>query len=284
MKLSTTVTGRMPAPRNGSENSRDRTVHEVIDRRGVRSVFQPLVDLDSGQVLGYEALARGAAGSPVESPLALFAAAAAVGRTVELDWVCRAAAYRAALAAGLHRSVTLFVNNEPVALNSRCPADLLPVVTRAEERLRIVSEMTEHALAADPAGLLAATARARAVGWGVALDDVGAEPGSLAFLPFVRPDVVKLDLRLIQDRTTAEVARIVNAVLAETETLARPSWPRASRPSSIWPSPAAWERPSGKAGCGATPTRSCLPPHRRGAPSGCSPQWPVSRRSARMRW
>jgi hypothetical protein len=60
-------------------------------------------------------------------------------------------------------------------------------------------------------------ARARAVGWGVALDDVGAEPASLAVMPFVRPDVIKLDLRLVQGRTTAEVARIVNAVRAQAE-------------------------------------------------------------------
>ncbi|HEV2896177.1 MAG TPA: EAL domain-containing protein, partial [Actinomycetota bacterium] len=77
--------------------------------------------------------------------------------------------------------------------------------------------MTERAVARDPGGLLGAVARARAVGWGVALDDVGAEPASLAVMPFVRPDVIKLDLRLVQGRTTAEVARIVNAVRAQAE-------------------------------------------------------------------
>jgi sensor c-di-GMP phosphodiesterase-like protein len=44
-----------------------------------------------------------------------------------------------------------------------------------------------EALARDPAGLLGAVARAREVGWGVALDDVGPEPASLAVMPFVRP-------------------------------------------------------------------------------------------------
>ena len=87
----------------------------------------------------------------------------------------------------------------------------------AERRLRVVMEVTERAVARDPAGLLGAVAWARAVGWGVALDDVGAEPASLAVMPFVRPDVIKLDLRLIQGRTTAEVARIVNAVRAQAE-------------------------------------------------------------------
>jgi hypothetical protein len=36
----------------------------------------------------------------------------------------------------------------------------------------------ESSKAVEPAGLLGAVARAREVGWGVALDDVGAEPAS----------------------------------------------------------------------------------------------------------
>jgi EAL domain-containing protein (putative c-di-GMP-specific phosphodiesterase class I) len=48
--------------------------------------------------------------------------------------------------------------------------------------------------ARDPAGVLDAVAAARAGGVGVAIDDVGADPASLAMMPLVRPDVIKLDL------------------------------------------------------------------------------------------
>ncbi len=57
----------------------------------------------------------------------------------------------------------------------------------------------------------------RARGWGITLDDVGADPGSLALLPLLRPDVIKLDLRLVQDEPDAQSAQIVNAVNAEAE-------------------------------------------------------------------
>jgi EAL domain-containing protein (putative c-di-GMP-specific phosphodiesterase class I) len=189
----------------------------IIDGRAVRAVFQPLIDLASGDVVGFEALARGPAGSMLESPGALFEAAYGIGRVAELDWVCRAAAFQAAARAELDPVLRLFINCEPASLGVACPDDLWPVVDVAERRLRVVMEVTERAVARDPAGLLGAVARARAVGWGVALDDVGAEPASLAVMPFVRPDVIKLDLRLVQGRTTAEVARIVNAVRAQAE-------------------------------------------------------------------
>jgi EAL domain-containing protein (putative c-di-GMP-specific phosphodiesterase class I) len=194
-----------------------RDVDEVVRSRAVHTVFQPLVDLADGATVGYEALGRGPAGTVWESPAALFRAAYRSGSVAELDWALRAAALDAASAAGLDPALSLFVNAEPVSMRSPCPPDLRPGIHAAEHRLRLVMEVTERAVAADPAGLLAAVARAREAGWGIALDDVGAEPGSLAMMPFIRPDVIKLDLHLIQDRTTGHVARVVNAVLAQAE-------------------------------------------------------------------
>ena len=193
---------------------------EILDSRQVRAVFQPVVDLANGQAVGYEALARGPVGSLYESPMALFAAAQRLDRSSELDWVCRAAAFRAALEDGgsqLAGAVPLFLNCEPSAFGEPCPPDLQPIVETARRRLHVVMEVTEREIARDPAGLLSAVARARDGLWGVALDDVGAEPDSMALMPFINPDVIKLDLRLIQARTTAEVARIINAVLAQAE-------------------------------------------------------------------
>jgi hypothetical protein len=78
-------------------------------------------------------------------------------------------------------------------------------------------ELTERALTARPRALLDMVDRIRALGWGIAIDDVGADPDSLALLPLVRPDVIKLDLSLVQHQASAQVARIVSAVNAEAE-------------------------------------------------------------------
>jgi EAL domain-containing protein (putative c-di-GMP-specific phosphodiesterase class I) len=256
----------------------------VVDARAVQAVFQPLVDLDSGEVLGYEALARGPAGSPLESPAALFAAAYGRGRVAELDWVCRAAAFDAASRAGLHPSLRLFVNSEPVSLGVACPDDLWPVVDLAERQLHVVMEVTERAVARDPAGLLGAVARARQIGWGVALDDVGAEPASLAVMPFVRPDVIKLDLRLIQGRTTAEVARIVNAVGAQSERTGAHILAEGIETAATPRSPGPWAPPSARGSSTAVRDR-CLPrPAHPASPSSCWPSRRSSRTAPPSRW
>jgi EAL domain-containing protein (putative c-di-GMP-specific phosphodiesterase class I) len=196
---------------------RFRDVGQVLDERAVTTVFQPLVRLESYEVVGFEALSRGPVGSPWYAPSALFPAAHAVGRLAELDWMCRALAYQQALRAKLDPSIALFVNTEPRALGTECPPDLARWLNPARRHLRVVTEMTERAVAADPSALLAAAATARSGGWGVAFDDVGADPASLALMPFVQPDVVKLDMHLLHHPHRPEVARVVNAVVAYAE-------------------------------------------------------------------
>ena len=189
------------------------TVGQVITDAAVHSVFQPIVDLATGAVVAYEALARGPVG-PLHRPDDLFAAARAEGLLAELDQACRAAAFRGAVQHALVAPLTLFVNVEPEVLDSAPLEELLALAEGAPGELSVVVEITERALAARPAELLRTVARIRELGWRIALDDVGADAMSLAFMPLLRPDVVKLDLRLVQERPGPAVAQIMNAVNA----------------------------------------------------------------------
>jgi diguanylate cyclase (GGDEF)-like protein/PAS domain S-box-containing protein len=191
-------------------------LQQVLTEGLVRSVFQPIVDLDEGAVVAYEALARGPVG-PWERPDMLFAAAREQGLLAELDDACRRAALRGAVATGLSEPLTLFVNVEPEVLETAPVEQLLAIAQSAPGGLRVVLEITERALAHRPAELLRTVERIRSFGWGVALDDVGADPLSLAFMPLLRPDVVKLDLRLVQDQVGPDVAEIMSAVNAYAE-------------------------------------------------------------------
>lgn len=177
-------------------------------------MYQPIVDLDDGTVVGLEALARGPRG---ESPAALFAAAGTPAARMSLDWECRAAALDTALDVGIARPLTLFVNAEPSTLLASAPVGFPELSRRAASAMPLILEVTERDLVRQPADLLATLAEVREAGWGIAVDDVGAADASLALLPILQPDVIKLDLRLVQQRTTTEVAAVVSAVLAEAE-------------------------------------------------------------------
>jgi EAL domain/Sensory domain in DIguanylate Cyclases and Two-component system len=112
--------------------------------------------------------------------------------------------------------LALFVNVEPLTVATQ----LIPFAATsalAARGVRIVAELTERDLTADPARLFSFADQVRAHGFHIALDDVGADPASLALMPFLRPEVVKLDLRLVQAHPGPEVAEIMSAVAAYAE-------------------------------------------------------------------
>jgi hypothetical protein len=80
-----------------------------------------------------------------------------------------------------------------------------------------VVEISERAVLHRPADLLHTVDRIRDAGWGLAIDDVGINPESLALLPILDPDVVKLDLSVIQDRPSRHTGSVLRAVLAQAE-------------------------------------------------------------------
>jgi len=128
------------------EAAEQAVLERLLAERAVQTVFQPLVSLDGGQVLGYEALSRGPAGTALERPDLLFAAARRGRRLRDLDIACRTAALTAAKVAGLTEPYRLFINAEPEALDGWRPDpehEHLP--------LTVVLELTERALTGQPA-------------------------------------------------------------------------------------------------------------------------------------
>src|SRR5205085_5246319 len=198
--------------RGNDASACQRQFMQILDRQRLRSVYQPIIDLKSGEIAAFEALVRGPAGTPLESPGMLFGTGRKLGLLNELEWACRAAALQGALDASLGTQISLFINVEPSVVGGVIPANVEALFRRAERKLRIVLELTERDLTRRPADLLRLVSWARERYWGVALDDVGAEPESLALLPFVEPDVVKLDMKLIQEELTADEEAVVDAV------------------------------------------------------------------------
>jgi len=175
----------------------------IVEARALEAVFQPIVHLRSGQAIGYEALIRGPAGSPLASASSLLEAAYRTGRVVEFDWAARAVACRAALDSWPGREGLIFLNVEPLALGSECPPDLKPDIDRAFDAFRIILEVTERTLDRDPGPLLEGIDRQRPTVSGLALDDVGSHTITLSMLPVLSPDLIKLDMAITQGRPSA---------------------------------------------------------------------------------
>lgn len=194
----------------------DTRIEKILkDLHSVEPLFQPIVDLSDGVVVGYEALARWPR-YPLDDLTAVFTAAASRGVLAELDLACRVAALDRASKSGLTRDHTLFLNLEPTTANG-FPDTARARIRAAAEHLDIVLELTERSLLSDPAHVLTLLDQARADGCRIALDDVGSHEDSLILLDFVAPDIIKLDRSLVQQDPNPAAARTIAAIAAHVE-------------------------------------------------------------------
>ena len=195
----------------------DDEFERILRDRALETVFQPIVHLGSMATVGYEALVRGPAGSRFASAASLVEAAYRTGRVVEFDWAARASASRAAMAKGLSTDLLLFLNVEPLALDTPCPRDLWPDIERGFAMFRVALEVTERSLDRDPRSLLDGIARQRPKVEALALDDVGSTTTTLAMLPLLSPDVIKLDISVTQGGTRRAAMKILDIAYEESE-------------------------------------------------------------------
>lgn len=184
-----------------SGDSRDGPVRlaRVLEERAVAVVFQPILALADGAVVGHEALVRGPAGSWLESPTALFAAAREGGCYEQLAIICIQETLRAFSAHGSRG--LLFLNMSP-RLVQRPGFD--PVrARRFLEGLElcpasVVIELTEDFPAIDMRHLRESLLLYRSMGFRVALDDLGEGFSTLRLWSELHPEFVKADKHFVR--------------------------------------------------------------------------------------
>ena len=173
-----------------SEAQRAEIVALLEDPDALTMVFQPVLDLRTGRVAAYEALARFNR-TPVRSPDKWFAQAHRFGLGAALE----ARALAAALAVPDRPAGTRLTLN--LSLSSLGTPEIEAVLP---ERLDdFVIEVTENELAVGDPATATAIASLRARGAALAVDDTGAGYAGLTHVMRLAPDVIKLDRALTTD-------------------------------------------------------------------------------------
>jgi len=162
---------------------------EFLTADSMTIVFQPVVDLRSGQVLGAEALARFNA-EPRRGPDFWFAEAWRLGLGMELELEAIRRALRELETMPSH--VYVAVNAAPKTL---CSKELLQVLDGVRGE-RVVVELTEHERVDDYETMNVALAAVRSRGTRLSIDDAGAGFSSFQHVLRLRPDIIKLDRSL----------------------------------------------------------------------------------------
>ena len=186
----------------------------VIEAGTLTPVYQPIVELETGRVTGYEGLVRVPKQSTFAHAGALFDAAEVAGRVHDLDRAALEVVLRGAR--DMDDDVTLSVNVSPRTLESAqfsATAFLAILRRHGFSPARVILELTERESIRDPERLRVALRGCQMAGVRIAADDVGAGNAGLRLLSQFQFDVVKIDLSLVQragdDRTHSVLRSIV---------------------------------------------------------------------------
>ena len=174
-------------------------LRRIIRDGEVTTLYQPVVRLDTLEVVGYEAFSCGPGSGPLSAPGMLFALSERLGVSGELDRVCRRAAVRRA--GPLPGEMKLFINTRPgnLADPEWGSEELLESLSRVHLRPEdVVIEVPEGAVA-DAEALRGPVECLRGRGFRIALDDVGTGYSSVRSIEAVRPDYLKVDLSLVHE-------------------------------------------------------------------------------------
>lgn len=177
-------------------------LQELVAEQRVRVEFQPIVNLSNGEVLGFEALGRGAHSEMPLSPDDLLAIANQHGRAAELSAMFRATALREA--SSLPPSLHLFVNIHPTELELPSFAEqLIDEVHAVERSFRVVMEVHEEQVV-DLSVIASFRTKLLDAGIGLAYDDFGVGRNRLMELTEAPPDYIKLDASLVRNLDESE--------------------------------------------------------------------------------
>lgn len=175
-------------------------VEKIIDNKEIYPVYQPIVSLNDGRIVAYEALSRISIENPSINIVQLFEGASALGRLWELEKLCRTEAIKNATSKP--KGVKLFINIDGNLLQDKnfqggfTKEKLAKCSLSASD---IVFEVTERSDFEDYERIKKLLKHYESQGYEVALDDLGSGYSGLNRLQHIKPRYVKIDYELIHD-------------------------------------------------------------------------------------
>ena len=181
-------------------NEEEKELTDILASGNITTVYQPIVSLINGTIIGYEALSRGPEDSILRCPDRLFEIANICNRTWDLELLCRVKAIERA--SNLDADKFLFINVDPHIFKDEkfkkgFTKDFLAQHNMSPES--IIFEITEKTCVEDYKSFKAALNNYVEQGYKIAIDDTGSGYSGLKMLSETKPHYVKIDMDLVRN-------------------------------------------------------------------------------------
>lgn len=197
---------------SGARRGLVEEVKAILSGRRLRAVYQPVVDIQTTGVLGYEALIRGPAGSVLELPDALFPAAHRADLSLELENLCLETIF-GTVSSNLRRGV-LFVNASARLLTHSVFLDERNLIEIRRAHPSVVLEISEKEIVLNYSTFREVLQRLRSAGFRIAIDDAGSGYSGLESVLQIRPEYIKVARSLVHNLHVDRIKREIISALA----------------------------------------------------------------------
>jgi len=193
----------------------DHTIYNIIENEEITTLYQPIVNLITGEVMGFEALSRGPEWSTLFSPIALIEAAETNNLTDELEYLFRKKAIMNMKK--LEPNQKLFININPdIMKKEHYQSGKTQKMLEASKikTSNIVFELTERTIITDYDVFNDILNHYKHQHYKIAIDDVGAGYSGLRTIKETQPNYIKIDMELIRDIDKDSIKEaLINAFL-----------------------------------------------------------------------
>lgn len=173
----------------------------IIENKKIKTVFQPIISLRDGNVLGHEALSRITCESSIENTEMLFKTAGVYNKLWELELLCRTKALETAYKFMIPPySKKLFLNVDPNIIHYEKfrKGFTKEFLSRYDiESQNVIFEITERNVVANLSNFISSIDHYKSQNYKIAIDDAGAGYSGLNLISDVNPHYLKLDMKLI---------------------------------------------------------------------------------------
>ena len=198
---------------------------DIISRRQLHALFQPIVHMQTGEIIAYEGLIRGPSDSPLHAPMNLFRVARTSGLAREVEYLCRRVVLERF--AELNLPGKLFLNVSPESLlrqHQGSGGETLGYIQQIGiNPANVIIELTENQPTYDYELMREAVLHYRKMGFQIAIDDLGEGFSSLRLWSELRPEFVKIDMHFIQgidnDPVKLQFVRSIQEIADKSDTL-----------------------------------------------------------------
>ncbi len=184
-------------------DSNQMALDEIIQNKQIKTVFQPIISLRDGGILGHEALSRLTEKSSIENIDMLFRYAETYNRIWDLELLCRTKSLEAAFEFMVPSySKKLFLNVNPKVIHDDKFKKGFTRSFLAQYKIspeRIIFEITERSVIQDMESFRLSVDHYKGQDYKIAIDDAGAGYSGLNLISDLHPNYIKLDMNLIRN-------------------------------------------------------------------------------------